>query len=287
MNPGYNSGPPAPPGSSQQHPHQLQQQQQQQQQQHQQQQPPSISRLHPIPEGQIGLSGGRRLDSNYPQHPQSHLPPNYPTNNYPGFALPALNFSSTSSPYNGPAYLHRQSYPPSSSPPAYDRYNSYNPGTGLPSNGPFINVSSPAPPRRRESLPSEGRVPPPARTDAPVETEPRMGQYMSYPQQPSQQTYEWSSLPAATSDNRGPLGSRRSTVSDHEGNAGTGPSGTEAPSEAGSRPNSPRKAPVFVPKVERLDEDDGEDEKIDHRKRKRNRTIRSCVPCHNHKRKVG
>jgi hypothetical protein len=25
---------------------------------------------------------------------------------------------------------------------------------------------------------------------------------------------------------------------------------------------------------------------MDHRKRKRNRTIRSCVPCHNHKRKV-
>lgn len=38
------------------------------------------------------------------------------------------------------------------------------------------------------------------------------------------------------------------------------------------------------------EEDDdmgGEDEsKMDHRKRKRNRTIRSCVPCHNHKRKV-
>ena len=34
-------------------------------------------------------------------------------------------------------------------------------------------------------------------------------------------------------------------------------------------------------------EDNEEDEKMDHRKRKRNRTIRSCVPCHNHKRKVG
>lgn len=33
------------------------------------------------------------------------------------------------------------------------------------------------------------------------------------------------------------------------------------------------------------EDDDGED-KVDHRKRKRNRTIRSCVPCHNHKRKV-
>jgi hypothetical protein len=37
--------------------------------------------------------------------------------------------------------------------------------------------------------------------------------------------------------------------------------------------------------AEARDEFEGE-EKIDHRKRKRNRTIRSCVPCHNHKRKV-
>jgi hypothetical protein len=33
-------------------------------------------------------------------------------------------------------------------------------------------------------------------------------------------------------------------------------------------------------------EEDDDEEKLDHRKRKRNRTIRSCVPCHNHKRKV-
>lgn len=33
-------------------------------------------------------------------------------------------------------------------------------------------------------------------------------------------------------------------------------------------------------------ENDAFDAKMDHRKRKRNRTIRSCVPCHNHKRKV-
>ena len=226
------------------------------------------------------------MDSNYPQHPQAQLPPNYPPNTYPGFALPTLNFSPANSPYNGSVYQHRQSYPPSSSPPAYDRYNGYNPGTGLQQSGPFINVSSPAPPRRRESLPGEGRIPPP-RTDVPVETEPRMGQYMSYPQQPSQQTYEWPPLPPPAADNRGPPGSRRSTVSDHEANAGTGPSGADVHSEAGSRPNSPPKSTSFqVPKIERVDEDDGEEEKIDHRKRKRNRTIRSCVPCHNHKRKV-
>ncbi|WVQ80822.1 hypothetical protein IAT38_002929 [Cryptococcus sp. DSM 104549] len=34
-----------------------------------------------------------------------------------------------------------------------------------------------------------------------------------------------------------------------------------------------------------VDGGDGGEEKMDHRKRKRNRTIRSCVPCHNHKRK--
>jgi len=41
-------------------------------------------------------------------------------------------------------------------------------------------------------------------------------------------------------------------------------------------------------KVEPEDDDgmDVDDSKMDHRKRKRNRTIRSCVPCHNHKRKV-
>lgn len=30
-----------------------------------------------------------------------------------------------------------------------------------------------------------------------------------------------------------------------------------------------------------------EEEKMDHRKRKRNRTIQSCLPCHQNKRKVG
>ncbi|KAK8864494.1 hypothetical protein IAR55_001744 [Kwoniella newhampshirensis] len=34
-----------------------------------------------------------------------------------------------------------------------------------------------------------------------------------------------------------------------------------------------------------IDNEGDGDEKMDHRKRKRNRTIRSCVPCHNHKRK--
>jgi hypothetical protein len=42
-------------------------------------------------------------------------------------------------------------------------------------------------------------------------------------------------------------------------------------------------SPLKVEPGEDLDDED----KLDHRKRKRNRTIRSCVPCHNHKRKVG
>lgn len=39
--------------------------------------------------------------------------------------------------------------------------------------------------------------------------------------------------------------------------------------------------------IESIEKNKNPDENIDHRKRKRNRTIRSCVPCHNHKRKVG
>lgn len=60
-----------------------------------------------------------------------------------------------------------------------------------------------------------------------------------------------------------------------------------------SRPNtadiSRTKDPVakVEPDVGGDDEEEEEEEKMDHRKRKRNRTIRSCVPCHNHKRKVG
>lgn len=38
--------------------------------------------------------------------------------------------------------------------------------------------------------------------------------------------------------------------------------------------------------IESIEKNKNPDENIDHRKRKRNRTIRSCVPCHNHKRKV-
>ena len=61
-------------------------------------------------------------------------------------------------------------------------------------------------------------------------------------------------------------------------------------SETGiSRPGSPYKArqsTQMTPLKTEGDDDEADEEKMDHRKRKRNRTIRSCVPCHNHKRKV-
>jgi hypothetical protein len=62
--------------------------------------------------------------------------------------------------------------------------------------------------------------------------------------------------------------------------------GTHSHSEEASRPTT-----AEMKGEERDDPIEGEageerEEKMDHRKRKRNRTIRSCVPCHNHKRKV-
>lgn len=121
---------------------------------------------------------------------------------------------------------------------------------------------------------------------APIPSEPRMGHYsnyQTYPQhQPQHQGYDqWH-------PNQGPgpgqgqgqgneqiSQSRRSTISN--------------PSEHNiSRPSTSEAVKVKdMVKIEptTLDEDE-DDEKLDHRKRKRNRTIRSCVPCHNHKRKA-
>jgi hypothetical protein len=102
--------------------------------------------------------------------------------------------------------------------------------------------------------------------------------------------------------------SRRSTITDDGDHTGTGTgsntggTGTAAHSEYDqSRPTTGdrdaydgvrMKMEVGEEGEERLkaigevDGEDGEGVKMDHRKRKRNRTIRSCVPCHNHKRKV-
>ena len=60
--------------------------------------------------------------------------------------------------------------------------------------------------------------------------------------------------------------------------------------KAGNGQGSAKKGKMTV-KQEEDDDDvlehvDPDEEKIDHRRKRRNRTIRSCVPCHNHKRKV-
>lgn len=60
--------------------------------------------------------------------------------------------------------------------------------------------------------------------------------------------------------------------------------GPDPRSSVGPGPSVANSAPHTAVKTEH--EDMGAEDKVDHRKRKRNRTIRSCVPCHNHKRKV-
>jgi hypothetical protein len=89
-----------------------------------------------------------------------------------------------------------------------------------------------------------------------------------------------------------------SRTTDEEAMQGAGGAGGDAISDADvSRPSTAEKkkdgvriqlpgdggSPMKVEPGEDVDDED----KLDHRKRKRNRTIRSCVPCHNHKRKVG
>lgn len=58
-------------------------------------------------------------------------------------------------------------------------------------------------------------------------------------------------------------------------------------SSVGGRPTTANSQhDTIASSVKEEDEEPEEESKVDHRKRKRNRTIRSCVPCHNHKRKV-
>ena len=88
----------------------------------------------------------------------------------------------------------------------------------------------------------------------------------------------------------GGISSRRSTISrttDDEAIPNLG-HGTDPGDTGGSRQSSPRRLGEQGSKQKNVgvSKTHEEEEKIDHRKRKRNRTIRSCVPCHNHKRKV-
>lgn len=113
--------------------------------------------------------------------------------------------------------------------------------------------------------------------------EPRMGHYSNYQQYPPtfEQWQQPQGMPAQTQaePNRNPS-SRRSTISnpsDHERSS--------RPSTSDNKTKAGKDLVKIEPSPQEEDEDEA-DEKIDHRKRKRNRTIRSCVPCHNHKRKA-
>jgi hypothetical protein len=109
-------------------------------------------------------------------------------------------------------------------------------------------------------------------------SEPRMGHYSNYQSyHPYDQQWQQAQQPLPQINEPGPS-SRRSTISNSD---------QERPSRPSTSDNK-SKAKDFV-KIEPVPQEDDEDdpeEKLDHRKRKRNRTIRSCVPCHNHKRKV-
>ena len=128
----------------------------------------------------------------------------------------------------------------------------------------------------------------PQRELAPTQSFPRpMSQpgstymYNSYP-------YEWGAgpstgvTPAPTTVEQPPLQQVKQTEDEEMSNDGSRDDTSSRPASSHRTPMPPYR--LAMPKVEPADEDD--DDKMDHRKRKRNRTIRSCVPCHNHKRKV-
>lgn len=158
--------------------------------------------------------------------------------------------------------------------------NNMGSGSGSASSSPVNRFGFGAPPYGSsgvEPSPHMGNMP-----LMPLPSEPRMGHYSNYqapypaydqwqqPSQPPPQMEQQSRVPS----------SRRSTISnpsDHERTSR--PSTSDAKSKA-------REAVVKIEPTPQEDDEDEADEKMDHRKRKRNRTIRSCVPCHNHKRKV-
>jgi hypothetical protein len=115
-----------------------------------------------------------------------------------------------------------------------------------------------------------------------IPSEPRMGHYsnyQTYPQpQPQHQGYDQWHPGQHQGQGQGTeqiSQSRRSTISNASDHNISRPTTSDA-----------LKVKDMV-KIEPAMEEEEDEEKLDHRKRKRNRTIRSCVPCHNHKRKVG
>jgi hypothetical protein len=209
------------------------------------------------------------MDVDYPQHTQAPMPQTFtpPSSNYPYTNV---------LPHYSPQTAFGQ-FPTSNAPlampaiqgvvgPSYNRY-------GMPGYQSSAPTQYPPPPTDPHST-----------EDRPGPSEPRMGQYI-YPNPPS---YDWN--PSLVPDQ--PY-SRRSTITDEELGFTTGSNtngtGTAAHSEGDvSRPTTAERVKsdqTFTLKVE-ADDAEEDESKMDHRKRKRNRTIRSCVPCHNHKRKV-
>jgi len=119
-----------------------------------------------------------------------------------------------------------------------------------------------------------------------IPSEPRMGHYsnyQTYPQPQQQHQHQgYDQWHPGQNQNQGQgqgneqiSQSRRSTISNASDHNISRPTTSDA-----------LKVKDMV-KIEPAMEEEEDEEKLDHRKRKRNRTIRSCVPCHNHKRKVG
>jgi hypothetical protein len=106
--------------------------------------------------------------------------------------------------------------------------------------------------------------------------EPRMGHYSNYQSYQPYDQQQWQQ--AMPQMNEPGPSSRRSTISNSDHERTSRPSTSENKSKA--------KDFVKIEPVPQEDDEEDPEEKLDHRKRKRNRTIRSCVPCHNHKRKV-
>ena len=275
----------------QRHPNQQQsQRQQQQQQQAQQQQQQQRQQQH---HGQISAPGALNVDYQ-PQNP-NQVPSHY---QYPYAGMSGQNFSQ-------PGFqmtIRRPSESGGSRPDM--RQTSYQ--SSAPQNNSVGSGSASSSPVNRFSfgglpyMPMEGggggggETGSNPNTSSMIPSEPRMGHYSNYqhPYPPPSTAYDpgqWQPPPPPPFDPNqsqqqqqhqgGQPSSRRSTISN--------PSDHERPSRPSTSDAKNTMTPIVkVEPIPQEDDEDEKEEKMDHRKRKRNRTIRSCVPCHNHKRKV-
>lgn len=118
---------------------------------------------------------------------------------------------------------------------------------------------------------------------------------MQQPAQPPHQAAPVRADQVASADPRGPYSQRLEMAypGQQQTRSGWATGGSLSPATAkeeraseSSRPGTAEGAASDLAVKQEAAEVSEEPAKLDHRKRKRNRTIRSCVPCHNHKRKV-